>query len=141
MNGWFRKLAAASLLVLSACGPDQQDVWAGYQKDLLRYGYLRLDRNPRDVSYTNADIAQAFQRIMFFDEYVLEDGSYKPGLTERDLEKRAGPVTYALAGTGVTSADRRHLDEIAIRLSGVTGLRYRAGRRGCRDPPVHRRRR
>ena len=122
MSGRLIGLAAVCLVALGACAPNQQDVWDGYQKDLLRYGYLRLDRNPRDVSYTNADIAEAFQRIMFFDEYVLEDGSYKPGLTERDLEKRAGPVTYAMAGGGGTTADMRHLEEIAVRISGVTGL-------------------
>ncbi|MFK7943297.1 MAG: DUF2927 domain-containing protein [Paracoccaceae bacterium] len=117
--------ASALLLSLAACAPDQSAVWQAYQSDLLRYGYLRLDRAPRDIRYTNQDIAAAFQRIMFFDEYVLEDGSYKPGLTARELEKRTEPVTYALAGASVTDADKRHLEEIATRLQRVTGLQIK----------------
>ena len=110
------------LMLATACAPTQQVVWQNYQSDLLRFGYLRLDRAPRDVPYTNADIARAFRHIMFFDEYVLEDGKYAPGLTARELEKRSEPVTYAIAGTGVTAADQRHLEEIAIRLADLTGL-------------------
>lgn len=117
-----RRWLVMALLALAACAPDQSRVWHSYQSDLLRFGYLRLDRDPRDITYTNEDIARAFRRIMFFDEYVLENGSYAPGLTERELEKREGPVTYALAGTGVTDRDLRHLDEIAMRVSQVTGL-------------------
>ena len=107
---------------LAACAPDPGAIWQNYQESLLRGGFLRTERDPREITYNNADIARSFRRIMFFDEFALENDSYRPGLTMRALEKRSGPVAYALSGKGVTARDRGHLAEIAARIAKLTGL-------------------
>ncbi|MEM1297961.1 MAG: DUF2927 domain-containing protein [Pseudomonadota bacterium] len=118
-------------LMAVACAPAPEVAWQDRHDLLLRYGYLRLDRAPRDAPYTNADIARAFRHIMFVDEHVWEDGTYRPAWRARPLEKRTGPVTYTLAGGGVTETDRRHMREIAERLTDATGLEVRNADEGA----------
>lgn len=118
------------LLGLSACAmPSSQpeiksdaDMWRAYEASLIAKGKLKTARIPLEAPYSNTDLIRTFREIMFFDEFIRENASYRAGRAERRLEKRSGPVRYSIWGSGVTAKDRRDLKEVVKRIRRATSL-------------------
>lgn len=124
MSVLFRRVyqAAAAFglcLLVTACAPQtaaKRDLFVAYQQKMKALGRLRTDREPSDVPYSNADLAEHFRRIAFF--------SY-PGDTEhipKPLTRWEGPVNWAVFGT---PADTTAVAKFMDRLSRLTRLRFR----------------
>lgn len=113
---------------LAACSPSvnarlsDTEVWRAYEKSLIAKGKLKTERAPADTPYSNEALIRSFREIMFFDEFIRDEDSYRAGRAERLLEKRTGPVRYSLWGQGVTERDRADLTDIATRVQRATGL-------------------
>lgn len=113
---------------LAACSPSvnarlsDTEVWRAYEKSLIAKGKLKTERAPADTPYSNETLIRSFREIMFFDEFIRDEDSYRAGRAERMLEKRTGPVRYSLWGQGVTERDRADLTDIATRVQRATGL-------------------
>lgn len=118
----------AVLAGLAACAPavnmtlTDTEVWRAYEKSLIAKGKLKTERAPVEVAYSNENLIRSFREIMFFDEFIRDETSYRTGRAERLLEKRVGPVRYSLWGQGVTERDRADLTDIATRVQRATGL-------------------
>ena len=118
----------AVLASLAACAPkvhtnlSDTEVWRAYEKSLIAKGKLKTERAPEEVAYSNENLITSFREIMFFDEFIRDETSYRTGRAERLLEKRVGPVRYSLWGQGVTERDRADLTDIATRVQRATGL-------------------
>jgi hypothetical protein len=127
------KRAACGRLILAflgglaaACTPViDAEYWRTYQAELQRIGYLRTERAPTDAQFSNADLIENFRRIIFFDEFVLEDGEFRNEFASRNLEKQTGDVGYSIHGESVTDLDLEQIKAFADRMSGVTGLTVR----------------
>lgn len=103
-------------LGLAACAPsgsDRGDLFAAYQAEMQERGYLRTDRDPHDVSYSNARLAEHFRRIAFFT--FPNDEVHLP----KPLTRWKGPIRYAVLGTG---EDQEQVDLLMARIAGLTGL-------------------
>ena len=127
--GCILRLGALAILAgLAACSPTANarltdaDVWRAYEKSLISKGKLKTERAPIDTPYSNESLIRAFREIMFFDEFIRDEDSYRAGRAERLLEKRSGPVRYSLWGQGVTERDKADLTDIATRVQRATGL-------------------
>lgn len=121
-----RALGVAGMLLLAGCasnpGFPDSDYWRVQAALLQDNGLLRFERAPADAPFNNADIAEAFRRIMFYDEYALEDGRFVERQVPRLLEKFEGPVTVSLQGNAIRPTDRRQLGTMLARLRRATGL-------------------
>lgn len=123
-----RLVLLAAIAGLAACSPSANvrlsdtEVWKAYEKSLIAKGKLKTERAPIEAPYSNENLIRAFREIMFFDEFIRDEDSYRSGRAERLLEKRTGPVHYSLWGQGVTERDRADLTDIATRVQRATGL-------------------
>ena len=121
-------IALPALLVVSACasGPQRiesaEDAWRAYETRLIERGRLRTERAPSGITYTNADLIETFREIMFFDEAIRGETSYREGRAPRLLDKRDETVNFSIWGNGVTEQDRADLAEIASRIAEATSL-------------------
>ncbi|MEM7746529.1 MAG: DUF2927 domain-containing protein [Paracoccaceae bacterium] len=97
-------------------------MWRFYEAEQRAAGRLRTERAPVDAQFSNEELLRAFREVMFFDEAVAEDVSYRTGRIERTLEKRRDPVRYAIFGAGVTPCDRNDVAEVAEIIAKATGL-------------------
>lgn len=106
-------------LAAGACAPGPQskrEAFAAYQAQMQAQGRLRTDREAPDVAYSNADLADHFRRIAFFNY---------PGDTEhvpKPLTRWEGPVNWAVYGT---DADVETVDGLMQDLARLTRLRIR----------------
>ena len=129
-RSFVRVWVSLTLFALTACAmPSQQpeiksdaDMWRAYEASLIAKGKLKTERIPPEAPYSNADLIRTFREIMFFDEFIRENESYRAGRAERRLEKRTGPVRYSIWGSGVTAQDRRDLTEVVKRIRRATSL-------------------
>lgn len=116
-------LAALAVLAAAGCAPRlNADYWRAYEAEAVAKGRLRIERAPRDAPITEAGLIRTFREIIFYDEYVSEEGAFVARRVPRRLEKFSGPVRYAVAGSAVTASDRAHIRDMMARMRRVTGL-------------------
>ena len=115
-------LKAATLLglclVAGACvaPPTKREVFAAYQAQMQAKGRLRTDREARDVPYSNADLADHFRRIAFFN--FPADTKHIP----KPLTRWRGTVKWSVFGT---DEDRRTVERLMKKIARLTRLRIR----------------
>lgn len=115
-------LAAALIAAAPAWAQTSAPEWAEYVRVQQAEGRMRTERNPADAPYSNADLIRDFREIMLYSEYVQQDGIYTPGRAAQPLEKRTGPVRLSIVGETLTRTDLVQINDVAARLSRVTGL-------------------
>lgn len=121
-------LAAALLAGLAGCAqPPTEEEFRAYTVALQSSGKMREDRTPIDAPFSNADLERNFREIMFYDEYVENNGGFHPARAPRKLEKWTRPIRYEVFGDDVTPADVSYVRETARRLTGATGLKITSG--------------
>ena len=103
-------------LGLAACAPsasERGDLFAAYQSEMQKRGYLRTDRDPQDVPYSNERLAEHFRRIAFFTFPNDEEHIRKP------LTRWQRPIRYTVLGT---EEDQEQVDRLMAHIAGLTGL-------------------
>lgn len=112
-------------VLLGACAPVYDaHYWREYTWYFQQQGKMRTDRNPTDVSFTNADLAQSFSIIMFHSEELNTlTGTTEIG-EEFPLMRHEGVFEYAI-GNGATVQDREQISAFVQRISALTGLETR----------------
>ena len=130
MAGCFTKVVQilailVSSLTLSACISKDTAYWSEYEQSLRRAGGLRTERDPPEITFSNAQFLRNFREIMFYDEYAEEDGEFVLKRVPRLLEKRRGETTYTLSGKSVQATDRQQVAGIALRISEAIGIDVR----------------
>jgi Protein of unknown function (DUF2927) len=107
-------LVLAGVFGLGACGGlERKELFESYQSEMQMRGFLRTERDPPDVAYSNARLVENFRRIAFFTYPNDERHVAKP------LTKWHGPIRYAVIGTDL---DADQVDALMARLSALTGL-------------------
>jgi hypothetical protein len=104
---------AAGLVAAGCSHAPRKDLFDTYQAQMQLHGFLRTERDPADVPFSNATLAENFRRIAFFTYPNDERHVAKP------LTKWEGPIRYAVIGT---EADVTQVDALMRRLAGLTGL-------------------
>lgn len=94
----------------------KRQAFAAYQAQMQAEGRLRTDRDARDVPYSNADLADHFRRIAFFN--YPGDTEYVP----KPLTRWQGPVKWAVYGT---DEDVQTVERLMTNLARLTRLRIR----------------
>ncbi len=102
------------VLGLAACGGiGRKELFDAYQSEMQMRGFLRTERDPPDVPYSNARLVENFRRIAFFTYPNDERHVAKP------LTKWQGPIRYTVLGT---ESDVDQVAALMARLARVTGL-------------------
>jgi len=111
-------------MALAACSVEREAArtYAEVTGAVQAAGGMRTERAPADAPFGAADLAQNFERIVFFTEFALEDSALIPRETEARLMKWATPIRYRLVGDAVTLDDIDAYAALARRLSAATGL-------------------
>ena len=104
---------AAGLAVAACSGAPRKDLFDTYQSQMQLHGFLRTEREPADVPFSNASLVENFRRIAFFTYPNDERHVAKP------LTRWEEPIRYAVLGT---DADLAQVDALMRRLAGLTGL-------------------
>ncbi|MEL6234501.1 MAG: DUF2927 domain-containing protein [Pseudomonadota bacterium] len=117
----------AALGALAGCGPNEAAYYARLETDLRAAGFMRTDRAPQDARFSNADLAQNFERIALFSEYDRAEDRFVRRRTPSVLSKWTDPLRIRfIFGASVTPSQRRQdrLDvaTLSTRLSALTGL-------------------
>ena len=86
-------------------------------------GLLKADRLARNVPFTDADLADHFQRVAFGAEYTIRDGRYVVLRQRSDtpLKRWSDGLAYRIHGAA-TPADQQQITDMAARLARVSGL-------------------
>lgn len=108
-------LAAAAAALLAGCAPSTERLYGIYTEELTAAGLLRLDRDPADAPFTDADLIANFQRVAFAVEAFDDQEA-----GERRLRRWEGPIRYRVLSRD--PADREAVDGMMRRLAGLTGL-------------------
>ncbi|MEM9196316.1 MAG: DUF2927 domain-containing protein [Pseudomonadota bacterium] len=119
--------ALGALTVLASCGPNEAAYYARLETDLRAAGFMRTDRAPQDARFSNADLAQNFERIALYSEYDRAEDRFVRRRTPSVLSKWTDPVRIRfIFGNSVTASqrrqDRRDVSTLSTRLSSLTGL-------------------
>ncbi|HEU0221618.1 MAG TPA: DUF2927 domain-containing protein [Paracoccaceae bacterium] len=110
-----RRAALGLSLLLAACAPSTDELYARYTDHLAASGHMRLDRNPQDAPFTDRDLAQNFLRIaLAVEELGDQRAEGKP------LRRWEGPIQYRVLSPD--PADIAAVDAMMGRLSRLTGL-------------------
>lgn len=122
--------ALLAALVLAGCAVADDAYYARLETDLRAAGYMRTDRSPRDVSFSNTDLVTNFRRIALFSEYGREDGRFVRSRSATLLSKWTGPLRLGLVFGRSVPAERRASDTAEVlgfmaRLADITGLDIR----------------
>ncbi|HEU0221619.1 MAG TPA: DUF2927 domain-containing protein [Paracoccaceae bacterium] len=114
--------ALLAMAALSACADATARGYADYDRYMIQIGHHRLDRNPADAPFTNADLAENFIRVALAVETMGgQEASAQP------LRRWEQPIVYTLFGDGVTPADRLLVGAFMDRLAAASGLEIREG--------------
>ncbi|EAQ02719.1 lipoprotein, putative [Pseudooceanicola batsensis HTCC2597] len=100
--------------------------YAAFQADLLAQGLLRTDGGGIDTPFTARELAENFEQIVFYDEYVRGGGLRGSGGAPARLRRWPGPVRIAVEfGPSVPEAiratDGATVREYTTRLARLTG--------------------
>ncbi|MEM9523865.1 MAG: DUF2927 domain-containing protein [Pseudomonadota bacterium] len=100
--------------------------YAQMQARYLAEGFLRMDDGGPDAAFGAARLAQNFERIALYDEYVVQNGRFVRRDTPSTLRRWEQPVRMGIVhGPSVDAARRAaNTDDIALyanRLSRLTG--------------------
>lgn len=116
--GWYmRALAAVLATGVAACAPlTKREIFAAYETRMMDRGMLRTERDPADVPYSNADLADHFRRIAFFN--YPNDTEHVP----KPLTRWEGPVNWSVFGT---PDDNAAVGRLMADLARVTSLTIR----------------
>lgn len=109
------RLRGALLLLLAGCAPSTEALYARYTDTLTAAGRMRVEREPRDAPFTDADLVENFQRVAFA---VESFNGQEAG--ERTLRRWQGPIRYKVLTD--RSVDTAAVDTMMERLSGLTGI-------------------
>ena len=84
------------------------------EKQKLAVGLLRQDGGGSDTPFDSDDIARAFEKLAFFNEYSISQSTLKPNLTPVSLAKWNAPIYIATKfGSSVTPKEKkRNLKEV-----------------------------
>ena len=98
------------------------------EKQKLAVGLLRQDGGGIDTPFDSDDIARAFEKLAFFNEYSISQSKLEPNLTPVSLAKWNEPIYIATKfGSSVTPKEKkRNLEEIedfSRNLSEITNHR------------------
>lgn len=128
-KGWHRTggVAILAALALSACVDTTAEQYRSYARYMIDTGGLRADRAPADAAFSNADLAENFQRIALNREYRREDGALIEEETPSRISRWKEPIRYRLLGRGVTPLDKSDYAELASRLTDLTGVEVLEG--------------
>ncbi|WP_339950933.1 DUF2927 domain-containing protein [uncultured Albimonas sp.] len=116
---------AAPLLIaalLAACGKSSAELTAKYSRDiesLRQAGMARADSAPADAPWGPEDLARNFARVVHAQDHRRFD--------EQPLQKWRQPARYRFlyGDAGPSDEERRHMADLARRLSAATGLSVR----------------
>lgn len=100
--------------------------YSALQADLLRQGLLRTDGGGIDTPYSARQLAQNFEAIAFYDEYVSGTWDRLQDATPTNLRRWSVPVKVAVEFGASVNAEQRRLDNANVnvftnRLGRVTG--------------------
>lgn len=103
-----------------------QKYYARVQNDMLVRGLLRHDGGGPDTPFSADDLADNFEQIAFYDEYVRGAGLIRGKDTQSRLRRWGGPVRMAAIFGDSVSPEQRARDTMevrayAARLARITG--------------------
>ena len=121
-----QRLASAGLLsyvALAGCVADHP-FEAGVSSDFRAKRILRTELRPADAPYGAADLARAFQDIVFRYEFHFQNGQIVDRPIAKPLKRWVGTVRYGLTGDAVDTADHATVAALFSRIAPLTGLRF-----------------
>lgn len=101
--------------------------YAAVQARLESEGLMRTDGGGPDTPFSAAKLAEDFERIALYDEYVVRNGRFIAQQTPSFLRRWEVPIRYAVihgpsSGEDVVAEDTANVESYARRLSRLTGV-------------------
>ncbi len=111
----------ATVVFLSACDRTRE-TYRHYSDTLTTGGKLRTERTPVDAVFSNAALAENFERIALNREYSRENNVLVEETTPSRISRWEQPIRYHVSGKAATGEDRLEYTSFALRLANLTGL-------------------
>ncbi|WP_407492105.1 DUF2927 domain-containing protein [Pseudooceanicola sp. MF1-13] len=99
----------------SAASDSLRRYYAKIQSDLLAQGLLRVDGGGVDTPYSARDLANNFERIVFYDEYARGGGLRNSNGAKASLRRWPGPVRIGVEFGDSVPASLRTSDTATVR--------------------------